>query len=58
MRWLPTAARTGCWPPAPPEAVIGDFDSIRPAARTALPPDRLHPIAEQDTTDFDKALCG
>ena len=39
-----------------PEAVIGDFDSISAAARTALPPDRLHPIADQDTTDFDKAL--
>jgi thiamine pyrophosphokinase len=39
-----------------PCAVIGDFDSISPAARAALPADRLHPIAEQETTDFDKAL--
>lgn len=39
-----------------PEAVIGDFDSISAAARAALGPGRLHPIAEQDTTDFDKAL--
>lgn len=39
-----------------PEAVIGDFDSISIAARAALGPDRLHPIAEQATTDFDKVL--
>ena len=39
-----------------PEAVIGDFDSISAAAQAALGPERLHPIAEQDTTDFDKAL--
>lgn len=39
-----------------PQAVIGDFDSISPAAQAAVPPDRLHPIAEQETTDFDKAL--
>jgi thiamine pyrophosphokinase len=38
-----------------PEAVIGDLDSISPAARARLA-GRLHPIAEQDTTDFDKAL--
>jgi thiamine pyrophosphokinase len=38
-----------------PEAVIGDLDSISPAGRAALA-DRLHGIAEQDTTDFDKAL--
>ncbi len=38
-----------------PEAVIGDFDSISRAARTALA-GRLHPISEQETTDFDKAL--
>jgi thiamine pyrophosphokinase len=38
-----------------PLAVIGDMDSLDPglAARLA---DRLHTIAEQDTTDFDKAL--
>jgi thiamine pyrophosphokinase len=39
-----------------PRAVIGDMDSISAAARAAIPPDRLHPIAEQATTDFDKAL--
>jgi len=37
-------------------AVIGDFDSLDPALRDALPPDRVHHIAEQDSTDFDKAL--
>lgn len=39
-----------------PEAVIGDFDSISDAARATLGPDRLFPIAEQATTDFDKVL--
>jgi thiamine pyrophosphokinase len=38
-----------------PEAVIGDFDSISKAARRRLE-GRLFPIAEQATTDFDKAL--
>ena len=40
---------------AVPKAVIGDFDSISVAARARLS-DRLFPIAEQETTDFDKAL--
>lgn len=39
-----------------PSAVIGDFDSISPDAMAQLPQDRLFPIAEQDSTDFDKAL--
>ncbi|QFT60491.1 Thiamine pyrophosphokinase [Sulfitobacter sp. THAF37] len=39
-----------------PEAVIGDFDSLTRADRDALPPEVLHPIAEQDSTDFEKAL--
>ena len=39
-----------------PQAVIGDLDSITSAARAALAPERLHLIAEQDTTDFDKCL--
>lgn len=39
-----------------PRAVIGDFDSISPAAKAAIPPGRLHHLAEQETTDFDKAL--
>lgn len=38
-----------------PGAVVGDFDSVAPATRTALA-DRLHRIAEQDSTDFAKAL--
>ena len=38
-----------------PEAVVGDFDSISDMARAALA-DRLFPIPEQLTTDFDKAL--
>ena len=38
-----------------PEAVIGDMDSLSASARVRLA-DRLFPIAEQDTTDFDKAL--
>ncbi len=43
--------RFGC----EPEAVIGDLDSISIKARTRLH-GRLFPIAEQITTDFDKAL--
>ncbi len=39
-----------------PQAVIGDMDSVSAAARAAVPPDRWHAIADQDTTDFDKAL--
>ena len=38
-----------------PEAVIGDMDSLSDVARQRLA-DRLHPVAEQETTDFDKAL--
>jgi len=39
-----------------PKAVIGDFDSLSAAARAAIPAANLHPIPDQDTTDFDKAL--
>lgn len=39
-----------------PQAVIGDFDSISQAAQRALPREALHPIDEQDSTDFDKCL--
>lgn len=39
-----------------PDAVIGDFDSISAGARAAIAADRLHVIAEQESTDFDKAL--
>ncbi|MGR3738712.1 MAG: thiamine diphosphokinase [Limimaricola soesokkakensis] len=37
-----------------PRAVIGDMDSLGDAAARFA--DRLHEIAEQDSTDFDKAL--
>jgi thiamine pyrophosphokinase len=39
-----------------PCAVYGDFDSMSETAQQQIPPDRLHRIAEQDSTDFDKAL--
>ena len=39
-----------------PDAVIGDFDSISDAARRAIPADRQHVIAEQESTDFEKSL--
>jgi thiamine pyrophosphokinase len=39
-----------------PRAVIGDFDSISAAARARIPAERQHVLAEQATTDFDKAL--
>ena len=39
-----------------PEAVMGDFDSLSHAARAEIPADRQHPIAEQDSTDFEKCL--
>lgn len=38
-----------------PEAVIGDMDSLSDVAKSRLS-GRLHPVLEQDTTDFDKAL--
>lgn len=38
-----------------PDAVVGDMDSLGDTARARLA-DRLHPVAEQDSTDFDKAL--
>ncbi|WP_102225009.1 thiamine diphosphokinase [Acidimangrovimonas sediminis] len=41
---------------AEPEAVIGDLDSLDARTRAALPPERIHHVAEQDSTDFDKAL--
>lgn len=40
---------------ADPVAVIGDMDSLSPEAAEAYA-DRLHPVPEQVTTDFDKAL--
>lgn len=39
-----------------PEAVIGDFDSLSPAARAAIPAPRLHHVPEQNSTDFEKCL--
>ncbi|MCV6586111.1 MAG: thiamine diphosphokinase [Marinibacterium sp.] len=39
-----------------PDAVIGDLDSLDPATRAAIPATRVHLIAEQNSTDFDKAL--
>ncbi len=39
-----------------PRAVIGDFDSLSRTAREVLPAEILHPIEEQETTDFDKCL--
>ncbi len=40
---------------AEPLAVIGDFDSLGTEARRQMA-GRLHEVAEQETTDFDKAL--
>lgn len=39
-----------------PAAVIGDLDSLDAATAAALPPERVHRICEQVTTDFDKCL--
>ncbi len=39
-----------------PDVVIGDMDSCSGLALRGIPSDRLHPINEQDSTDFDKAL--
>ena len=39
-----------------PDAVIGDFDSLSTDTRQRIPDDRLHHVAEQDSTDFEKCL--
>ncbi|PWK54065.1 thiamine diphosphokinase [Silicimonas algicola] len=39
-----------------PVAVIGDFDSVRPGARTALSGARFLWVEEQESTDFEKCL--
>ena len=39
-----------------PDAVIGDFDSLETSYRAQISDERLFPIREQDSTDFDKAL--
>lgn len=41
----------------PLEAVIGDFDSVRPDVLARIPAHRQHLVAEQVTTDFEKALA-
>lgn len=40
-----------------PEAIYGDLDSLPPEVRARVPPETIHEITEQDSTDFDKALC-
>ncbi len=44
------------WAGHMPEVVIGDMDSLPESTKATIPPERLFPIAEQDSTDFDKAL--
>ena len=39
-----------------PKAVIGDFDSLSACIQGALPEEVLHPVSEQDSTDFEKCL--
>ncbi|MEP2716646.1 thiamine diphosphokinase [Pseudophaeobacter sp.] len=39
-----------------PRAVIGDFDSISPQILAQMPAAQQVHVAEQDTTDFEKAL--
>lgn len=39
-----------------PEAVIGDLDSFDKGMWAQIPGERLHHVAEQDSTDFEKAL--
>lgn len=40
-----------------PDAIIGDFDSLDAEARAALPPERVHHLPDQDSTDFEKCLA-
>lgn len=39
-----------------PDAVIGDMDSLSSDTRAALPAILMHPVTEQDSTDFEKCL--
>lgn len=39
-----------------PDAVIGDMDSISQETLKTIPAERVHKIAEQETTDFEKCL--
>jgi thiamine pyrophosphokinase len=40
-----------------PDAVIGDLDSLSAQARLRIPAPQIHVVAEQESTDFEKALC-
>lgn len=48
-------ADTALWAELDPAAIIGDLDSISDTARRTFG-DVVHHVAEQDSTDFDKAL--
>ncbi|MBR9765168.1 MAG: thiamine diphosphokinase [Rhodobacteraceae bacterium] len=39
-----------------PDAVIGDMDSLGVSWARRLPASALHPVAEQESTDFEKCL--
>ena len=39
-----------------PDAVVGDLDSLSPSDRAGVPRARVHRVAEQDSTDFEKCL--
>lgn len=39
-----------------PQAVIGDMDSLTDQVRARVPPEALHPLSDQDSTDFEKCL--
>ncbi|MGI3187381.1 thiamine diphosphokinase [Nioella aestuarii] len=39
-----------------PDLVVGDLDSLSATARASIPADRLIRVAEQESTDFEKAL--
>ncbi len=39
-----------------PDVVIGDFDSVPAEVLDQIPSERRHRIAEQESTDFEKAL--
>lgn len=39
-----------------PDMVIGDMDSITDHAKSVVPVERVHRVADQDSTDFDKAV--
>lgn len=39
-----------------PHAIVGDFDSVRPATLARFPPERVFEDADPNTTDLDKAI--